>query len=511
MTATPGIGPRIGPQIGPEILVTRPEDLDAQAVRAVADGSSLRLAPTLLAAVEADRERMLAALTDAGPVYGVSTGMGLQSGLAIGAADQPAYQNDLMLARAVGGAPWLDRRTTRAAVATRLRTLLDAETGISSGLVLALAAVLQADLHPAVPVDGNGAAGEIIPLAHLGGFLTGRGEAVGTDGTTASADEVLRDAGVAPYTFAAKEGVAFLQGVPVAASRAVLLGGDARRLAAQSLVAAAAEIALVRAPRDPYEAALTRGDDVLRNVHGSLRELLGEEPQPRMLQAPVSFRVVGPALAYLLRSVTTLEAAVDRCLSAVGTSPALVEGRFLGTAGFDGFDLAAALDGVRLAVLHAADLGVARLHRMLDARVTGLAPQLSAQPGRQAGLVAVHKRAVGVLHSALRSSAPASLGTRETSLGQEDVQSFALEAAHALEAALLVLADVTACELLGVHQASVLDPARPRGSQALRMVLHKAFQTLAEDANDRQFGRDVTELRRVLAVGWAGDVLDRRR
>jgi histidine ammonia-lyase len=511
MTASEKSGPESGRESAPVIVLTRAGDLDARAIRAVADGGRLRPAPALLETVDADRERMLTALADAGPVYGVSTGMGLQSGLAVGAADQPDYQDDLMLARAAGSAPWLDRRTARAAVATRLRTLLDAETGISSALVLALVGVLEADLHPAIPVDGNGAAGEIIPLAHLGGFLTGRGEAIGTDGAVVPAGEALRDAGIAPYTFATKEGVAFLQGVPLAAARALLLAGAARTLAAQSLVAAAAEVALVRAPRDPYDAALARGDDVLSEVHGCLRALADEEQQPRMLQAPVSFRVVGPALAHLLRSVATVEAVVDRCLSAVSTSPALVQGRFLGTAGFDGFDLAAALDGVRLAVLHAADLGVARLHRMLDARATGLAPQLSAQPGRQAGLVAVHKRAVGVLHSALRSAAPASLGTRETSLGQEDVQSFALEAAHALDESLHVLADVVACELLAVRQASLLDPTRPRGSEALRMVLHKAFKTLTDDVNDRPFGRDVTELRGVLAVGWAGDVLDRRR
>lgn len=490
------------------ILLTRPEDLDAAAIHAVADGSTLRLDPALLAAVDAEREAMLSALSSAGPVYGVTTGMGLQSGLAVGTADQPAYQDDLMLARSVGGAPWLDRRTARAAVATRLRTLLGPETGVSSALPQALAAVLAANLHPAVPVDGYGAAGEIIPLAHLGGFLIGRGEAIAADGDAVPADEALRDAGLAPYTFAAKEGVAFLQGVPIASARALLLAGDARTLAAQSLVTAAAEIALARAPRDPYDAALASGDDLLSDVHGSLRALVGDEPHPRMLQAPVSFRVLGPGLAHLLRGVHRLEAAVDRCLSGVSTSPALVRGRFLGTAGFDGFDLAAELDGVRLAVLHAADLGVARLHRMLDPRVTGLAPQLSAQPGRQAGLVAVHKRAVGVLHSALRSSGPASVGARETSLGQEDAQSFALEAASALEGSLHALADVTACELLAVRQASLLDPTLPWGSERLQMVLHKAFRTLTTDVNDRRFGLDVTQLRGLLAVGWAGDVLD---
>jgi histidine ammonia-lyase len=408
----------------------------------------------------------------------------------------------------VGTAPWLDRRTVRAVLATRLRTLLHAETGISPELAEALAAALDADLHPALPAGGNGAAGEIIPLAHLGGFLSGRGQALDAGGDPMPAEKALRGAGLAPYSFAAKEGVAFLQGVPVAAAQAVLLGAEAQRLSSQNLVAAAAEVAIAHAPRDPYHPALTRGDAELDLVHAALWALAGDEPHPRMLQAPVSFRIVGPALANLLRSIGHLESAASRALGAVSTSPALVDGRFLGTTGFDGFDLASAMDAVRTATLHTAEAGAARLHRMLDARVTGLAPQLSAQPGRQAGLVAVHKRAVGVLHAALRSSAPASLGAAETSLGQEDVQSFGLEAASALQEAVRVLEDVTACELLAVHQSRLLDSSGSHGSESLRMVLHKGFETLTRDANDRQFGADVTQLRGILAVGWAGDVLE---
>ena len=226
-----------------------------------------------------------------------------------------------------------------------------------------------------------------------------------------------------------------------------------------------------------------------------------------MLQAPVSFRVTGPAVSHLLRVVGHLDEAVARALTGVTTSPALVGGRFLGTAGFDGFDLAATTDAVRLAVLHLAEVGSARLHRMLDTRVTGLPAQLSGDPGRQAGLVAVHKRAVGLVHAARRSSAPASLGSVETSLGQEDVQSFGLESAETLHDAVAVLRDVTACELLAVHRATQLDPSLPQGSERLRTVLHKGFGVLNDQVTDRPFGRDVSALVHALCIGWAHDVL----
>jgi histidine ammonia-lyase len=120
--------------------------------------------------------------------------------------------------------------------------------------------------------------------------------------------------------------------------------------------------------------------------------------------------------------------------------------------------------------------------------------------------VAQHKRAVGLEHEARRASAPASLGATETSLGQEDVQSFALEAMRAAEAALQVLRDVTASELVAVHQAAVLDETLPIGSERLRTVLHKAFEDLPRRADDRPAGPDVAALMRALHVGWAHDL-----
>lgn len=490
------------------LLVDRPEDLGPAQLLRVAEGEDLSLSPDLLSRVATSREATLAALATSGPVYGVTTGMGSQSGLAVDAAEQHAFQDDLMLARSVGTAPWLDRRTARAAVAVRLRTLLEPEAGVSPDLISALAGLLRSAVQPAVPETANGAAGEIIPLAHLGALLTGRGEGFSPTRGLVAASELLHEVGLAPYEFGAKEGVAFLQGVPTATARAVLLAADARLLAAQQLVVGAAEIALVRAPRDPYHPALARGDDELGAVLRAVRDLAGEEDAPRLLQAPVSFRVLGPALAHLHRCVHDLEEAADRALTVVSTSPALVEGRFLGTAGFDGFELSARADALRVAILHVAETAAARLHRMLDPRVTGLAPQLSHAPGRHAGLVVLHKRAVGLLHEERRTSAPASLGATETSQGQEDVQSFALEALSAATRAADVARDVTACELVTLHQATLLDPSRLRGSAALRTVLRKASEHLLSSTHDRTLGPDVSSLEQLLMLGWARNVLD---
>ena len=95
-------------------------------------------------------------LADGGPVYGVNTGMGALSGVALTDGQQRAHQRNLMLARAVGGPPWLPYGDVRALFAVRLRTFLTGDAGVSAALCQRLADVLDAGLVPAVPRGGVG-------------------------------------------------------------------------------------------------------------------------------------------------------------------------------------------------------------------------------------------------------------------------------------------------------------------------------------------------------------------
>ena len=159
-----------------------------------------------------------------------------------------------------------------------------------------------------------------------------------------------------------------------------------------------------------------------------------------------------------------------------------------------------------VALIGAAELGVARLHRLLDPAVTGLNAQLSARPGPQAGLSPVHKRAVGVAHELRRQAVPSVIGPVETSAGQEDAQSFSLEAAQSCRIALDGATEVLACELLAIHQARCLAAGRRIAAvlpdAALRAELDALTAGLPGSAQDRPWGRDIERLRERL-VGLA--------
>lgn len=478
-----------------ELVLTSAEDLGPAAIRSVASGREIRIAEPLAAGLTSIRAAALSVLQSGGPVYGVTTGMGDASRLTLDATARRGHQDRLMLGRAVGSAPWLTRRQARAALAVRLRTFLNGDAAVSVGLTQQLVALLNADVVPAIPATGLGAAGEIIPLAHLGGLITGSGSALEADGVRAGpATDALAAAALSPYPLEVKDGVALLEGVPTTTALAILASDRARSLADRAAVVGAIGIAVTGSHRDPYSASLARDDPALAAVLSRIREVSGPEPNPRALQAPLSFRVLGPALAQLDRCAGVVDAAIERALSGVTDSPAFVDGAFVGSAGFDGFDLAAALDALTVSVCHLAETSAARLHRLLDDRVTGLPRQLSAAPGSHAGMVAVHKRGIGVVHGMRRRAVPTCLGTSETSLGQEDVQSFSMEAADNLSGVLDGLAEVLACELLGVHQAALLGGRPPGLGPDGHSLLARAAEVLPGGTADRPFGRDIDAL-----------------
>jgi histidine ammonia-lyase len=509
------------------VLLEHPADLDRDLIIGLARGTSqVALAPALVAEMAANRQAVLADLAGDQPVYGVNTGMGAMAGVRLDAEAQQRHQDTLMSGRAVGSAPWLRRDEARAVLAVRLRTLLHPAAGASPALCQHVIDLLNADVIPAIPARGSGAAGEIIPLAHAGAALLGTGQVLDRHGNAADAGPALAAAGLRPRSFGAKEGVAFLEGVPGLTALAILASSAVRQLVPQILVVTAAAHSLVRANHDPLHPALpdARISTALLKLIGndpaaasqasqgsaSPQALLASassqaapgsaspepapsqalpEPAPsqalpgptpsqaspgpassqalpgpapsRALQAPVSFRVTVPALAVVIRATEALDAAADRALSEVTDSPAHLDGRFVGTAGFAGTDLAAACGALTTALAHLADVGTARLHRLLDPATTGLPRQLSDKPGVHAGMVSVHKRAVGVTHRLRRFTLPALGGTIETSLGQEDVQSFGFEAAECLSEAIAGLRDVLACELLAIHQAVALGGPLP--------------------------------------------------
>ena len=376
-----------------------------------------------------------------------------------------------------------------------------------------LAQLLGAGLVPAVPRESVGCAGEVIPLAHAFQILVGVGRVLDGGGGTRPAVEALAERGVPLHELRPKEGIALLAGCPGTTALALARRREGARLAGQAMAAAACSIDAAGVPRDPYDPAVGRlvGDPALEDALERLAGLLRGAGPPRTgSQAPVSFRVAPQVLTHLERVLDGLGEDLDRGLRGSDDSPALVRGRFVSTGAFHEVGLAAGMDALSAALARAAELSAQRVHRLLDGRVTGLPDQLTPAPGPRCGLVVLHKRAVGAVHELRRLAAPASLGGVDTSLGQEDAQSFGFAAAEASRRALRLTREVVAIEMIAARQAWFL---RGRGpGPGLADVAAPLVDLVPPVEEDRPLGEDVDRLvdhLRADGTGRRPDVRDR--
>src|SRR3954469_20082492 len=193
----------------------------------VIDGSSLRIedvfavaageATVKLAPLARDRARATRRIVDDlvsrnTVAYGVTTGFGKLSEIAIPLDRLAELQVNLVRSHAAGVGPLLAEREVRAMMLLRANVIAKGYSGARAELVDLLAGMLNARLWPPVPEQGSvGASGDLAPLAHLALALIGEGTLF-REGTSGAADELLRAAGLEPAVLGPKEGITLING-----------------------------------------------------------------------------------------------------------------------------------------------------------------------------------------------------------------------------------------------------------------------------------------------------------
>ena len=227
-------------------------------------GATPRIDSTARDALVASRRLVEQAIASGQTIYGINTGFGKLANVRIAPDRLDALQVNLIRSHAAGvGAP-LAAGVVRAVMLLRANVLLRPTSGVRPELVEALVAMLDAGIVPLVPEQGSvGASGDLAPLSHIALALMGEGDVLGTSGPESAAD-ALRRAGLRPFRFAPKEGLAFINGTQAQTALLALLVHDAEVLWRTAVGAAAMSLEALRgtpAPLDPriHEARPHRG------------------------------------------------------------------------------------------------------------------------------------------------------------------------------------------------------------------------------------------------------------
>jgi histidine ammonia-lyase len=416
-----------------EVVLGNSADLTAAVYDAVIwGGTKIVLDPEALARVGRHRQLFLRHLESGVVCYGVNTGLGALAKQDLTVDERARLPRQILLGRAGAiGAPF-KREIVRGALLIKLAQFLDGASAITPDLCRFLAARLNDGFAPFVPSEGLGMAGEIIPLCHLAQALIGEGFVLDDSGGKVPASQWFQKQGIDAYEPQAKEGLSLINGTALGPAYAADLLRQLRRTLNTADLVAGASIEGLAAPLEPYDpmVAALRRDRGLTAATTRLRDLLqGSSITRQSRQAPVSFRVIPQIHAVAEQALADLSAAIQAEMISTGDNPAFIAddddqgsgGRLLHCGNFHAAALTQAVESAALAQMQLGLLAERRLHRMLDQRASGLAPQLAKQPGLDAGLIILHKAALGLSAEMRSLSVPPSLMHGESSFGQEDV------------------------------------------------------------------------------------------
>jgi histidine ammonia-lyase len=468
------------------------EDLERIAV----EGGEVGIAP-------AARERMLRsravverAVESGQVVYGVTTGFGRLSEVAIEREKLAELQVNLIRSHACGvGAP-LSREETRAITLLRANVLAKGYSGVRPEVVEMLVAMLNRGVHPVIPEQGSvGASGDLAPLSHLALVLIGEGEAE-VEGTVMPGGEALRNVGLEPLVLRAKEGLALNNGTQMQTGIGALTLRAAERLADAADVAGAMSLEGLRGTPDAFHEALQRVRPHPGQIASAarLRELLaGSEIREShrhddarvqdayalrcMPQVHGAFR---NALGYI-HSVLETEAnsATDNPLIFPDEEGGLV----LSGGNFHGQPVAQVLDLLTIALTDLASISERRIERLVNPDLSDLPAFLTREPGLRSGMMLAQITAAALVSECKVLSHPASVDSIPTGASKEDHVSMGPHAARKARQALRNAEIVLGIEIMCAAQAlEFLSPLRPGvGVQHAYDLVRQRIAPLEED------------------------------
>ncbi len=425
------------------------------------------------------------------PVYGLTTGLGPRVTHRLTREEMAEFSRLTVLARSVALGPPLPEAAVRAMMAVRLNGLLAGGAGAAPAIAEALAALLNAGVHPVVPAFGSVGVSDLCQMAHLGLALIGEGETT-VAGARLPAAEGLARAGLEPLTLGPKDGLAICNASSVSAGLAALALFDAAEALALAQAAAALSMEGFRANLSPLDPRATAARPqpgqawAAEGLHALLAGSLLREPgAARRVQDPISLRCVAPVHGSLRAALDFAAPALDAELNGAADNPLVLldDGEMLSTGNFHTPLLALAMDSVTMALAQVAALSVGRSGKLLLERLSGLPPTLSPHGPSRSGFAPLLKSGEALVAEMRHLANPVPAEPRWAADGVEDEVTNAPLAARQAGEAVERLRLVLAIELAIAAQAvDLAQPARlGRGPAATHDAVREIMPPLDDD------------------------------
>lgn len=411
-------------------------------------------------------------------VYGVTTGFGKLSDIAIPPHRLAELQVNLIRSHAVGVGPQLSEEETRAMMLLRANVISKGYSGARAVLVDLLAGMLNAGLYPPIPEQGSvGASGDLAPLAHLALSMIGEG-VLFRNGDAGPAAEMLRASGLEPVALGPKEGITLINGTQAHTAIAALLVHDAERLWRAAHVAAAMSLEALKGTPVAFDARIqeARGQIGQEESARVMRLLLADSEireshrsNDRRVQDAYGLRCVPQVHGPVLDALRWISGMVSRELNAATDNPLVFEnGEMLSGGNFHGQAVAMALDFLAIVMTNLAVISERRTDRLVHPDLNeGLPPFLSPDAGTNSGFMMAQVTAASITSECKVLAHPSSVDSIPTDGSKEDVVPMAMGAAWKARRVVANVRNVLAIELMcGAQGIDFRAPLAPSSAVA---------------------------------------------
>jgi histidine ammonia-lyase len=330
-------------------------------------GERVELEPGAVERMRGARAVAEGALAASGPVYGLSTGVGVRKRAQVATDEQAAFNTRLILNHLVGQGDPAPEDAVRATLVVLANVFARATSSAGPALAQRVVDALDERRHPTVRLLGSLGQADLAAMGDLAHGL------LGDDGALLPG-----------------EGLALLNNNAFATGMAALAVADCERLLDASLVAGALDLEAFAANLSIVDPAIGRARPYTGLIEsiGLLRELLDGSAllapgAARNLQDPLTFRCLPQVHGAARDALRFARAQLETELNAAQGNPLVdVEsGRVFSVGNFDVLPLAAALDFLRIALAPVLTSANERMVKLLQAPLSGLPEGLSEQPG----------------------------------------------------------------------------------------------------------------------------------
>ncbi len=425
-------------------------------------------------------------------MYGVNTGIGEFSEVALNEEQVKEFQKYLIYNHSAGIGKPFPIEYVRAAMTTRINVHLHGNSGCRPEITHTLVELLNKGVTPVVCEKGSvGACGDLSPMSQIALLMMGEGEAF-YEGKRMPSREAMGLAGIPIPGLKARDGLATINGSNFIAGIGCLEIYDTERWIQQAEITAAMTLEALLANMKPYDTKLheLRGFKGAITCASNLKKVMGGSD---LLTGKLKVKVQD---AYSMRSTPqVIGAARDHLayarkqfeieINGVGDNPIFLpdEDRVLTGANFQGTPISLPLDMVGASVCMISVLSERRLNRLLNPALSvGLPAFLTKGAGMFSGHMLSQYTAGMLIVEQRILSTPACIHSIPAAADQEDFVSMGMNSALKTRQILENANGVLAIELIAATQALDFRTfSFGAGTKAAHIAVRKVVQHLDVD------------------------------